>query len=421
MVGVAVLTPESMSGRSGDDRLTTHSTTSQGAQLLYELSGRLGWRVERWSASNTLPADPRSIVAVLAPPLPLSAIESHRVLEHVRAGGALLYVMSGGARTPMNDSLHLRRLLLGGEYVATEPGSVDVGTATRDTASVAKTDTTSDECRGRRAGTAALPMWPDSRIMLYQLDWTRPRPAGTVVFARAALDPGRPDSLSRIGSTAAAGFPLGRGRVVVIADPDLLRNDVVRVCRWAVDVVVVRMLEYLSDAGAVRRDRIVFDEYHQGYGAHPGTLRAIAAYLTQAPSGHVLLQAMLAGLVLLVALGPRALPPSDAERVERRSPLEHVVALASAYARVGATRTATVRLLRGVRRRVERAMRGVRGGSPESGDEEFLESASRAQPALAADVALVRDALTRPVSRRELAAVGAALKRIESSFLTFGR
>jgi len=66
-------------------------------------------------------------------------------------------------------------------------------------------------------------------------------------------------------------------------------------------------------------------------------------------------------------------------------------------------------------------MRGMRGGSPESGDEEFLESASRGQPALAPDVALVRDALSRPVSRREFAAVGAALKRIEASFLTFGR
>lgn len=420
MVGVAVLTPESMSGRSGDDRLTTHSTSAQGAQLLYDLAGRLGWRVERWSASNMLPADPRSIVAVLDPPLPLSAIESHRVLEHVRAGGALLYVMSGGARSPMNDSLHIRRLLLGGEYVATEAGTADAGAVVNDSSSLATTDT-SAECRGRRAGTPALPMWPDSRIVLYQLDWTRPRPAGTVVFARAALDGTRHDSLSRFGSTAAAGFPLGRGRVMVIADPDLLRNDVVRVCKWGVDVVVVRMLEYLSDAGAVRRDRIVFDEYHQGYGAHPGTLRAVAAYLTRAPSGHVLLQAMAAGLLLLVALGPRALPPSDPERVERRSPLEHVGALANAYARVGATRTATVRLLRGVRRRVERAMRGARGGAPESGDDEFLDAASRAQPALAPDVALVREALTRPISRREFAAVGAALKRIESSFLTFGR
>ena len=452
MVAVAVLTPESITGRSGDARLTTHSTSSQGAQLLYELSARLGWRVERWSTSNLLPADPRTIVAVLAPPLMPSAIETHRVLEHVRKGGALLYVMTGGVRAPMNDSLHVRRLLLGGEYVPTEAGSSDLTTASPDTTARTPPDTAADtltsaaldsvmkraaarnateveeqiggtpgECRGVSAGGAALPMWPDARVLLYQLDWTRPRPAGTVVFARAELDPDRRDSLRTGANTAAAGFPLGRGRVVVIADPDLLRNDVVRVCRWGIDVVVVRMLEYLADAGAERRDRLVFDEYHQGYGAHPGTFRAIVAYLSRAPSGHVLVQALLGGLVLLLALGPRALPPSDAERVERRSPLEHVRALASAYGRVGATRTATVRLLRGVRRRVERATRTAGARAPEASDEEFLDAAGRAAPALAPDVTLVREALAKPVSRRELEAVGAALRRIESSFLTFRR
>ena len=450
MVGVAVLTPESMSGRSGDARLTTHSTSSQGAQLLYELAGRLGWRVERWSASNVLPADPRSIVAILSPPLTPSAIETHRVLEQVRSGGALLYVMSGGGRTPLNDSLHIRRMLLGGEYVPIEATSTDSPPAASDTVAETSSDSTADtltsgrldsvmkrvavpsdtdvseavqtsagECRDTTALSGALPLWPDSRVMLYQLDWTRRRPAGTVIFARTSLDPDRRDSTRVRGNVAAAGFPLGRGRVVVVSDPDFLRNDVLRVCAYGIDVVAVRMLEYLADAGAVRRDRIVFDEYHQGYGAHPGTFRAIASYLSRAPSGHVLVQALLGGVVLLLALGPRSLPPSDVERVERRSPLEHVRALASAYGRVGATRTATLRLLRGVRRRVERATRDAGMRASETSDDEFLDAAERAAPPLGPDVALVRDALTRPVSRREFEAVGGALRRIESSFFTF--
>jgi hypothetical protein len=227
----------------------------------------------------------------------------------------------------------------------------------------------------------------------------------------------------------AVGFPLGRGRVVVIADADLLRNDVLRVCQWGLDVVAVRMLEYLRDGGKSPRKRLVFDEYHQGFGAHPGTIRAIASYLVHVPSGHVLVQALLAGLVLLLALGPRALPPRDPERVERRSPLEHVTALAQAYANVTATRTATQRLLHGVRRRVEHgalAPASVRSGAVRSGraaddDEGFLASAVRDDPTLASDVELVRRALAAPVSRRELEEVGAALGRVEASLLSLRR
>jgi hypothetical protein len=198
----------------------------------------------------------------------------------------------------------------------------------------------------------------------------------------------------------------------VLSDPDLLRNDVLRVCRWGLDVVAARMLEYLG-TGTPRRQRLVFDEYHQGFGTHPGTLRAIVVYLSRAASGHVLLQGLLAGLVLLLALGPRALPVHDEERVERRSPLEHVGALAQAYARVGATRTATARLVRGVRRRVER-----HGGcrSAVESDALFLEHAA-ASPSRAGDVAAIRHALETPVTRREFEAVGGAIRRLEDSLL----
>jgi len=134
------------------------------------------------------------------------------------------------------------------------------------------------------------------------------------------------------------------------------------------------------------------------------------------PSGHLLLQALAAGLILLLALGPRTLPPHDLERVERRSPLEHVTALAQAYARVGATRTATTRLLRGVRRRIE--PHGTRSGAltAEERDAQFLDAAARA-PARAIDVAVIRNALATPISEREFEAVGDALARLEESLL----
>lgn len=441
IVLVALLTPEPVTGRSGDARLTTYSSGPQGARLLYELADRLGWRVERWTASSTTPTDPRSIVAVFEPTAAPSAIETHDLLEGVRAGGSLFYVMN--AAGPLNDSLRVQLLFGGGSYQPAAAGTVDRPStpavkieaprrrAPHDSASADSADdaeaAAAAECARTKADGGAAPLWPNDEILLYRIGWVGERPRDVIVFARA----GRPtvptaqgaihDSTLSRPAPAAVGFPLGRGRVVVVSDADMLRNDVLRVCHWGIDVVAVRMLEYLSGGNGARRDRIVFDEYHQGYGTHPGTLRAIATYLGRAPSGHVLLQALLGGVVLLLALGPRALPPHDAERVERRSPLEHVAALAQAYSNVGATRTATGRLLHGVRRRTQRAVQSSAARTAEVADDAFLDSAARALPERAADVALIRRALTTRVTRRELVAVGDALKRLESSLMTSRR
>ena len=428
IVIAALLTPDLTGGRTGDARLTSYSSGAQGARLFYELAGRLGWRVDRWTSGGDVDADARTVVAVLDPRQPLSALESHRLLERVRKGSALLYVMSAGS--PLNDSLHLKRGLFGGKYQRTAAGTGEApgaprasdslkarryGAAASDTAAVEDDEAAaSAECVHVPPNGGGLPMWTDETVSLWRLTWTRPRPAGTVVFARSVTDGQSHDSSGGPSAPAAAGFGLGRGRVVVLADPDLLRNDVLRVCRWGLDVVAARMLEYLA-AGDVRRDRLVFDEYHQGFGTHPGTLRAIALYLGHVPSGHALLQAFLGGLVLLLALGPRALPAHDPERIERRSPLEHVTALAQAYQRVGGTRTATTRLLRGLRRRVERGTRVEPSTSAQS-DVRFLEMVSQT-PALADDAALIRRALSTPMTRREFEAVGGALRRLETSLL----
>ena len=98
-------------------------------------------------------------------------------------------------------------------------------------------------------------------------------------------------------------------------------------------------------------------------------------------------------------------------RIERRDPLEQVDALAHAYEQVRGTRTVAARLLRGVRRRVDRA--GSAGRS--RGDDVFLDAVLARAPTLEPDVALVRRAMDTTIADRELAALGAALGRIEHS------
>jgi hypothetical protein len=406
---VALLTPEQTGGRTGDERLTSKSTGPQGAALLYELAARLGWRPAQRLADSIPLGDTTAVHLVLDPPVPPSAAETREILDRVRRGAGLIFVMGSG---PLADSLGL------GSRVP-EAGTV-LGAAQllRGTSGRLVADSI-DACNSRGEGmlSAGLPFWADGKTYIGALRWKGPPPSGSTTLAEV-----RP--VTAIASTdlpAAIGFPLGRGRVVVAADPDLLRNDVLRVCRWGAAVAAVRILEYVSaDApGGGRRERLVFDEYHQGYGEHPGTIRGIVRYLGRTGSGHLVLQLAAAGLVLLFAVGPRLLPPREVEVVERRSPLEHVDALARAYRAVGATRTATARLVHGVRRRVDHSLGGQSRAA--ATDEAFLAWATARVPARAADVELVRHALDRSVSRRELEAVGQALRRLETSLTSFPR
>lgn len=405
---VALLTPEATGGRTGDARLSTRSTEPQGASVVYELARRLGWRASQRFADTIALGDTASVHLVLDPPIPLSATETHQLLDRVRRGAGLVFVLGTG---PLADSL--------GDGSRTPRAGSVIGTAqilTGISGPLVADDTSSCDRHAEGILSAGLPFWPDRQTHILALRWKGPMPDGSRVLATVRTVNGF------MGNElpAVIGFPLGRGRVVVAADPDLLRNDVLRVCRWGADVAAVRMLEYAS-AGAPnggRRDRLVFDEYHQGYGDQPGTVRGIVTYLGRTASGHLVLQLAAAGLLLLFAAGPRLLLPRAAERIERRSPLEHVDALARAYRAVGATRTATTRLVHGVRRRVEHALGGQSGATS---DETFLAWARDRAPARAADVDLVRQALARPVSRRELETVGQALRRLESSLTSFPR
>jgi hypothetical protein len=385
---VAILTPQATGGRVGDQRLSTHLSGALGARLLYETAGRLGWSV---SQRDDLPmpgttTTGATIHAVLAPPMPVTAEEAHAYLEAVRAGDALLLALD--ERNALADSLGVGHSSGGGTY------------------DIVASDTAG--CPGESR--LVPPLWPDGRVHLWSLTWPRGAPSDRRVFGTARPDLSRSDRAEEV----AAGFSLGRGRVVVVADPDLLRNDVLRRCTWGADVRAVRMLEWLRGGGPVPRTALVFDEFHHGFGKRVSMLGTTRRFLVTHPFGRTLLQLALAALILLLAVGPRALPPIDVLRYERRDPLEQIDALAHAYEQVRATRTLAARLLHGVRSRVERGWSASRARP----DEAFLDDAVRQIPSLAADADLVRRALAEPLPDRALPELGAALRRIEQSLTT---
>jgi hypothetical protein len=398
VVLVALLTPQSTLGRMGDSRLSSHLTGSLGAGALAESAARFGYRVIRRDVTpvpDSASAAGTTIHAVLAPRILLTPDQAHAYLERVRQGDALLFALE--RHDPLADSLGVWRTRAGGEL------------------RVARGDSAS--CDRRRDLTPSL--WPDGKVHLAGLRYPRGTPANRTVFAVLDLPRGG-DSRVRTSRPeaapmdAAAGFTLGKGRVVVLADPDLLRNDVLRRCQWGADVVALRMLEWLRAGGEQPRTALVFDEFHQGFGPALSLSGTVGRFLTGHPAGRAILQLVLAGLVLLLAAAPRPIVPRDREMIERRDPLEQVDALAHAYEQVEASRTLTLRLLHGVRRRVD----GTGSWLRRRADEDFLSDAEQVDPSLAADVALIRRALREPVARRDLHQVGAALRRLEDSLTT---
>ena len=387
-----LLTPRDTDGRSGDRRLTVRSTAPQGASGLYEAAARLGWRTERLQAPFAAHMDSAAVYAVLDPPVALTAGEVHRLLESVRAGAGLLVVAERGSA--LADSLGLEPSRDGGLLVA--PAGV--------------------ACADSLNRPGAL-RWMGGGVITLRLQGAR-RPAGAVAFAHTRR-PGRPDSTDLASAVpdapgdslppAVLGIPLGRGRVVVVADPDLLRNDVLRVCEWGMGVAAFRALDWLSQAGG---RRLVFDEYHQSAHAEAAPMRAVRRWLAGTPPGRMLLQGVLAALVLLAALGARAIAPLARPRIERRSPLEHVSALARAYDEVHATRLAMRRLVRGLRRRHQRA------ASRPTGDDEFLSTVATRHRILAGDVDRVRAAEREPLEPDGFVQAGQALHRIDSQLTT---
>ncbi|MCY7379183.1 MAG: hypothetical protein LH467_07600 [Gemmatimonadaceae bacterium] len=384
---LALLTPQGSAGRLGDSRLSAHLAGLLGARALAETAARLGFDVARRDsvgAPATSAARGHTIHAVLAPTVRLTGAEAHAYLEAVREGDGLLLVFDG--RNALSDSLGLWRTPGGILYRA--PGD-----------SVA--------CRRRDLRPT---LWPDGKVHLYGLRWLRGAPAGHVVLAALQSD----SAVASYAGAAAAGFPLGRGRVVVIPDPDLLRNDVLRRCEWGADVLAVGMLEWLRAGGSSPRRSLVFDEYHQGFGPQPSVLGTATRFLVDHSGGRGMLTMVIAGLVWLAAAAPRPIPPRETRLLERRDPLEQVDALAHAYQQVGATRTIVARLLHGVRTRVQRGSATARLKP----DDAFLADALARRPDMQADVALIRGALREPVTARELPDVGGALHRLELSLTT---
>jgi hypothetical protein len=375
-LAAALLTPE---GGTQGGGYSSYSAGPEGTRILYELAQRMGWRASRRETLLDSAHSP-DVQVVIGSGLALGARETHRLLDNVRRGGGLIFTVTGS--DDLADSLGLRLRDVPRNLVVAD------GSECRDRVSL-----------GDRPAIALPPSG-------YEIAWRRPAP-GPVTDLATGFAP-----RASANAPIAVGFPLGAGRVAAISSAGLLTNDALRVCTWAADIVAARALEYVR--GTTTTPRIAFDEFHHGYGVHGGSMKAVSMFLSHTTSGRFLAQALVAGLILLLAAAPRPIVPRDAPRIARRSPLEHADALAHAYVDVAATRTATARLVEGLRRRAGRTVSAGRHAD----DLGFLDAIERRSPAVAPHVATVRRAMGASLPVRDFTTVGHAISAIERELLT---
>jgi hypothetical protein len=147
----------------------------------------------------------------------------------------------------------------------------------------------------------------------------------------------------------------GTQRVLLISDGAMLSNR--RLRRTTIGVAVVGPIRETFDALAI-------DEYHHGFelAKQNSPARAVLGWSMTSPWGWAVWQLVAFGFIALIAGGVRFGPLIPLDRPNRRSPLEHVHALATAF---GATRGhgEGVRwIVRGLRRRLGRYTPGVDEG-----------------------------------------------------------
>jgi hypothetical protein len=167
--------------------------------------------------------------------------------------------------------------------------------------------------------------------------------------------PLRVDTLLRDSRNRAVAvrLTLARGRTVtLVAEDHLFANRALR--ETAAGPFVLRLV-------VPRYSRVVIDEFHHGYDASGSLAGATVAWTTRSPWGWAIWQLAVVGLLALVAAGVRFGPVRSAIERRRRSPLEHVRALATALAAASGHDVAVRLIVQGLRRRLSHAGRSTRG------------------------------------------------------------
>jgi hypothetical protein len=328
--------------------VSTFYSGPTGGRGPYDVLARLGVPVERRRTTLfDLARQVRrrtAVLVVVAPPSWLAPAEREAVAQYIAAGGALVAVGDAGGLTQC----------LGWD------------TATPDSTDFARRDSVAVTVP---AGLARLPgvSWVLLSVEQDTLEGDTKRAAELRKMGRPGgllREDGECESAVRVATdtllATVQGDPVvvrlryrGGGRALLVADDDYFRNRAWR------DTDVPELLVPLIVPAT--RGRVSWDEYHHGHGAEGSLTRAALAWMARSPVGWVLWQLVAVALVWLVVTAVRFGPPRPVIDRRRRSPLEHLEALAAGLEGAAGVETAVALTVSGLRRRLSRTGQLPRG------------------------------------------------------------
>ncbi|HEX5385153.1 MAG TPA: DUF4350 domain-containing protein [Gemmatimonadales bacterium] len=323
---VAVLGVRSNRRPSDDPRRSTYLSGPNGARGMAQALGRLGVRVVQlrqnpaWHLQEAA-VRPGAVLAVLGPQYPLTPSEGIALatLPHgVSAPDLLLAGIETNAAMRCFGWRAERRSSRGAAWVQGQTRSLDVEAVLMQTRrrvirdSSGAADGVTTECR--------VPDVSREEMLLVAGNGTA---AGAAAAVRLTVTGGR--------------------TITLVADDELFSNRALR--DDGTGPFVLRLV-------AGRYDRMLVDEYHQGFGPSGSLWRAALGWSSESPWGWALWQLAAVGLIALAAASRRFGPVRGGIDRRRRSPLEHVRALATALAAARGHDLAVRLLVQGLRRRI---------------------------------------------------------------------
>ena len=331
---LALLTSD-RDGRSNlDPRPTSFRATPRGTLALFLMLQELGIPAER-RLSPLVEGDPLpEAMVILRPTDELTPLEARALLAWVEDGGRLIYAPSPGDPLLAALGLSLGRA---------SPDTLPLSTLRTASVTVAAPQTAGiDSVRGFRFA------FPDS----------------AKAFREGA------QALLRIDAERVAVVRMTRrdGEIFAWSDTEPLSNRALRESGAA--LLFARLARELTAGG----QELQFDEYHHGFRGGGSPAGALISFLARQPAGWMTVQLLLVGGLLLLLLGARFGSAEAPAPPRRRSPLEHLHALARAYEAGGARGRARHLLLAGAARRlgaahpgpldVERVLRSLPSEAP---------------------------------------------------------
>jgi hypothetical protein len=343
-----------------DPRASSYIPGPRGTRGLADALLRLQVRVERFRGSprqlNPTGDSARTVLAILDPIAGFPASETREILKwHESTGGGDLLLAGAGTAGIMrcfgfqpdqlfNDSVRVRA-----------PGNWPRWSGVL----AASQDSITDSTRVADTGVWSCAVPPYARV-----DTLLTSTTGRVLalrLVRADMD----------------------RHILLLADASPMRNRALRESDagpWSLELL----------AGTYRR--VIFEEAHQGFGTGGSLADATLAWSFHSPWGWVAWQLAGVGILILLAGAFRFGPIRSVIQRRRRSPLEHVRALATALAAAKGHDVAIGAVVQGLRRRLMPA--GQRGRSDWRAWVERLSQNVRSRRAL--DAAATLNSLTRP-------------------------